>query len=123
VLAFGKSFYEFARGNPHSMRLHLYWDLKGVDRSRVSEDTFWSFQKINNELAEGLRDIFQLGVRDGSIRPDLQVDISISQYLYSLRSILNRATSAAYSFAWFDADEYVEHYLDLLSRAIRNPKR
>jgi AcrR family transcriptional regulator len=120
IMAWGKSFYVFARENPHSMRLQFYWDFKGIERKRISPGVFSEFESLNYELAEGLREIFKLGIRDRSLRPNLHVDLSISQFLYTLRSIINRAISPAYSFAKFEPDEYVRHYLDLFSRGIRN---
>jgi AcrR family transcriptional regulator len=120
ILAWAESFYVFAHENPHSMRLQFYWDFKGIDRNRISRETFSAFKTLNDELADGLREIFRLGVEDGSLRPDLKIDLCISQYLYTVRTILNRAISPAYSFARFDPDEYVRHYLDLFSRGIRN---
>lgn len=120
IIRWGESLYSFTCRNPHSIRLQLYWDLKGIDRSLISDDVFAEFEKLNNELAEGLREIFHLGVSDGSLRPELNVDMTISQFLYSLRSIINRAISSTYSFAYFDADAYVKGYLELFARGIKN---
>ncbi|MBN2227698.1 MAG: TetR/AcrR family transcriptional regulator [candidate division Zixibacteria bacterium] len=120
ILVWGRSLYAYSKQHPDSLRMHFYFDLKGIDPGRISEQTFTRFQKLNTELAEGLRDIFHEGVSDGSLRPDLDVDMSISQFLYSLRSILNRALSPGYSFASFDPDHYVEHFLEIFTRAIRH---
>jgi AcrR family transcriptional regulator len=120
ILVWGESFYAYSRANPYSLQLNVYFDLKGIDRERINAETFARFEALNTELAEGLRAIFRQGVKDGSLRPDLEVDLCISQYLYSLRSIVNRALSPGYSFASFDPDEYVQHYLDLFARGIRN---
>lgn len=120
IVAWGESLYSYARQNPQAMLLQVYWDFRGIDHRRISERVFKEFETVNNELAQGLRDIFREGVKDGSLRPDLRIDLCISQYIYTLRSVLNRALSPAYTFAEFEADEYVTHYLDLFSRAIRN---
>lgn len=119
IRVWGQAFHEYARQNPHAMRLQLYWDFRGIDESRISRDIFSRFEAINHNLAEDLRDMFRQGVADGSLRPDINADMCISQYLYTLRAVLNRAVSPSYSFASFDPDSYVQHYLDLLSRAIR----
>ncbi len=119
--AWAETLYRFVGQNPQYVRLEVYWDLRGVYPGRIDRGLFRQFKERNEELAEGLRDIFRLGLRDGSLRADLQVDLCISQFLYSFRSILNRAMSAGYSFAAFEADEYVGHYLDLFSRGIGNP--
>lgn len=120
IMIWGKTLFEFSRRNPQSIYLQLYWDIKGLDPESFHSDVFESFDNLNNELAEGLRDIFGLGVRDGSLRPDLNIDLCISQYLYSIRNIINRALSDTYSFAQFDSEKYFNHYLDLFSRGIRN---
>jgi len=121
VLAWGESFWVYAKQNPHSMRLQFYWDFRGLDRDRIGSDTLAAFEKLNDELADGLRTVFHLGIRDGSLRPDLRIDLCISQYIYGLRTVLNRALSRSYSFAGFDPDEYVQHYLDLFRRGIQHP--
>jgi AcrR family transcriptional regulator len=120
ILTWGESLFEFSREYPQSIRLQLYWDLKGIDRNRISDSTFDSFEEINNELAEGLRKIFKIGIADRSLRQDLKIDICISQFLYSIRAVINRAISQTYSFAQFNTEEYFRHYLDLFARGIRN---
>ena len=120
ITAWGLAFYEYALHNPHAMRLQLYWDFRGIDETMISPTIFSRFEAINHMLAEDLRDIFQHGIADGSLRRDIDVDMCISQYLYTLRAVLNRAIFPGYSFASFDADSYVHHYLDLFSRAIRS---
>lgn len=120
IRAWGESFYVFTKTNPHSLQLHLYFDFKGIDRERITRKTFDGFKRINTELADGLREIFRQGVEDGSLRSDLDIDLCISQYLYGLRAIVNRALSPSYSFASFEPDAYVGHYLDLFFRGIQN---
>jgi len=120
ILAWGLSLFAYSREHPHSIKLQLYWDFKGIESDRVNPEIFAAFEAINSDLAEGLREIFDLGTKDGSLRPGLQVDMSISQFLYSLRAVLHRALTPTYSFANFEPDEYVEHYLNLFIRGIRN---
>jgi len=105
IIKWAESFYSFTLRHPHSIHMQVYWDFKGIDRRLIGDELFTSFEAINNELVEGLRAIFHLGSEDGSLRPDLNVDLSISQFLYSFRSIVNRALSSTYSFAYFDPDE------------------
>ena len=119
IRVWGETFYEYARQHPHAMRLQLYWDFRGIDRSTIGGTIFSRFETINHKLAEDLREMFRQGVADGSLRRDIDTDMCISQYLYTLRAVLNRAVFPGYSFASFDADSYVQHYLDLFSRAIR----
>jgi len=120
IRAWAMSFYEYAKHHPHSMRLQFYWDLHGINRRHLGKKVFAAFEVQNNALADGLREIFHRGINDGSLRPELEIDMCISQFLYALRGILNRAISTSYSFAAFDPDAYVNHYLDLLARSIRH---
>lgn len=120
LMAWGRSLYEFSRRNPQSLRLQLFWDLKGLDPNAVGRDVFNSFEEINNALAEGLREIFKLGIKDHSIRRELDIDLCISQFLYSIRAIINRALSPAYSFARFEPDKYIEHFLQVCRRTVAN---
>jgi AcrR family transcriptional regulator len=121
--AWAERLYAFWRENPHSMRMEQYWDFHGVERDRISADVFSRFETLNDELADGLREMFHVGIEDGSLRPDLPVDVCISQFVYSLRAVLGRALSPSYSFADIDPDQYVRHYLDLFQRSVRNEDR
>ncbi|MFC1573528.1 TetR/AcrR family transcriptional regulator [Candidatus Eisenbacteria bacterium] len=118
IVIWAEELYRYSRENLHSLHLQLYWDLKGIREDRIGKDVFSQFERINSDLATGLRGIFHLGVSDGSLRPDLNVDMCISHFLYTLRSVIHRALSPTYSFAEFDPDDYVASYLDLFSRAI-----
>jgi len=110
----------YRKQNPHYGSLEAYWDFHGMQGRGLSRSLFARFKKINNELAQGLREIFRLGSRDKTMRADLDVDLCISQFLYSYRAILRRAESSSYSFAQFEPDQYVKHYLELFTRAICN---
>lgn len=123
LVVWAQTLYEFWKQNPHSMQMEQYWDFHGIDQKRISADVFRRFEALNDELADGLREIFRRGSEDGSLRPDLQVDLCISQFLYALRAVLGRALSPAYSFTDIQPEEYVGHYLDLFSRSIRNEGR
>lgn len=120
--AWAKTLYRFVADNPQYMRLEMYWDYHGLNPKSITRSLFDQFKKRNNELADGLRDIFRLGMTDGTMRKNLDVDMCISQFLYSLRSVINRATLPGYSFAEFDSDAYVNHYIELYCRAIGKSK-
>jgi TetR/AcrR family transcriptional regulator len=122
IIAWAESLFAYVRENPLSMRLNAWWDYRGIDESKINAEVFSDFEKINEELAEGLREIFELGISDGSLRPGLNVDMCISHFLYSLRAVLNRALSTGYSFTSFDASEYVDSFIALFTRGICNTK-
>lgn len=122
IAAWAETLYEFSRTNPRVAQLQAYWDYRGIDRKTVGRNSFKAFATINDHLAEGLRSIFRLGVEDGSLRPDLNIDMTISQFLYALRGVIHRGLSPTYSFASFDPDEYVGDFIQLFTRAIAKPK-
>ncbi|MCP3919134.1 MAG: helix-turn-helix transcriptional regulator [bacterium] len=122
IRVWAQALHAFWKGNSRAMELERYWDFHTLDRDRFSAEVFESFEALNRELADGLRLIFAGGIEDGSLRPDLKVDVCISQFLYSLRAILGRALSSAYSYSFtdIDPDAYVAHFLDLYLRSVRN---
>jgi AcrR family transcriptional regulator len=121
LLAWGRAFFDSLKRNPHSLQVQLYWDFRGLDPGRVSEVAFTEFEALNDNLASDLRGAFILGMDDGSLRPDLEEDLAISLYLYSLRAILNRALSTGYSFVNIEPEQYVECFFDLLVHGIGWP--
>jgi AcrR family transcriptional regulator len=118
VLAWGQAFFRFARQRPHALRLQVFWDYRGIDKRRVDPSLLDTFTTLNEEVIGGLRDAFLLGVEDGSLRPDLPVDMTISHYAYSLRTAMNKALFPSYSFARFKPNDYLRHYFTMLTRAI-----
>jgi AcrR family transcriptional regulator len=114
----GESFYAYSRRNPQSLRLQVHWDYRGLAIDRIDADVFENFRRKNDEVADGLREIFRMGIEDGSLRPDLSVDLCLSNYILTLRCILNRALFPGYSFAKYDADQYVNNFIDLFLRGI-----
>ena len=118
ITAWAETLFVFWKENPHSMQVEQYWDFHGIRRDRVSPEIFDEFETLNEELAAGLRELFQDGIEDGSLRSDLLVDACISQFLYSLRAVLGRALSSSYSFTDIEPDQYVRHYLDQYRRSI-----
>jgi AcrR family transcriptional regulator len=116
--AWAGTLYKFVRDNPQYARLEAYWDYRGLNPGRIGRVLFNRFVERNNKLADGLREIIRQGIADGSMRSDLHTDMIVSQFLYSLRSIINRTVSPGYSFAVFDSEEYVNNYIDLFCRGI-----
>ena len=119
IAIWARVLFEFSVHHPETIRLQAYWDYRGIHRSRIDGATLARFEEINDELADGLRKVFRLGVDDGSLRQDLEIDLTISHFLYSVRIIIHRGLSPGYSFASFEPKPYFDHYLDLFCRGIR----
>lgn len=113
IRTWGESYYVFARKNPNSLMLQRYWTNQGIDRARTGSGLFGRLEKLNDEIVNHLRQVFRQGISDHSLRSGLHIDMCLSQYLSSLRSIIDRALAPTYIFAAFDPDRYVHHYLDL----------
>lgn len=113
------SLFEYCDINQHSLQIQQYMDYHFISIEKVSEANFGRFETINKELAKGLRNIFMLGIEDGSFRKDIEIDITISQFLYSYRAILSRAFSDSYSFSKFDKLTYVKHFQNLFMLSLK----
>lgn len=118
-LVWGETYAQWAEENPAEFRLQLYWDYRGVDPTSLDNQTFEAFETQNNLLAEDLKSVVTLGLEDGSIRKDADADITISQFLYSLRAVLSRALFPTYSFADFECTPYVAHFLATLEKGLK----
>ncbi len=105
------------------MRIQAYWDYRGIDEQRVRPEVFETFRACNEEIIAGLRAAISLGIRDGTLRRPPSIDMLISHYAYTLRTVLNRALFPGYSFGRFHPDAYVKEYLNLFMRSIRLPTR
>lgn len=119
LLAWGRAYSNYAGANPHSERLQRYWDYTGIEESRFSEEALEQFKEINLAQANDVREIVRSGLEDGSLRAGLNVDMTISHFVYALRSVVHRARASTYHLAHFDPDEFVEEFLALFARGVR----
>ena len=116
----GISLFDYCEMNPYSFQIQKYISYHTIDKNKVSETIFNRFLLINEELAEGMRIIFTQGIDDGSINKNLNVDMTISHFLYAYRGILDRAFSNSYTFADFDKTNYINSFLRNFSLIIKN---
>lgn len=107
------------REQPHVMRMEMFWDYHGIDPQFVGEAAMAEFASVNTELAEVLLGTLQSGVDDGSLRSGLDLEMCASQFVQCLRAATFRALSSTYSFAAFEADVYLEHFLEIFFAGIR----
>lgn len=113
------SLFEYYSANPHALQIQQFMDYHFISIEKVSKTNFKRFEEINKKLADGLRNIFRLGIEDGSFRKNVEIDITISQFLYSYRAILSRAFSDSYSFSKFDKQTYVKHFQQLFTFSLK----
>ena len=113
------SLYDHCQKNKHALELQKYMDYNFVDLEKINSEIANRFKAINQELAEGLRAIMKDGMADQTISNNLDPDMTISQFLYAFRAILNRAFTDGYTFAQFDANQYIRHFLELFMKSIK----
>lgn len=89
IRAWGEACASFARYKPRYLRLQVYLDARGIDREKISPNAYKKFDTQNRRVATALRDAFHLGLQDGSLRPDLDVETNLAAYTVGLRSILS----------------------------------
>lgn len=112
------SLFEFCESNKHTLQIQKYMDYQFVDVDKISKPVLERFEIINSEMKEELREILKKGINDGSFRQGIDIDITISQFLYSYAAILNRAFSESYTFADVDKSDYIYHYLNLFIKSL-----
>jgi AcrR family transcriptional regulator len=117
--AFGRTYYSFFSSHSMYLRLMYYLDYLGIDIKHTDRVIFARYKAHNDEMVEYLRTAFRQAMAEGSVRRDIDVDMTISHWGYSLRAILNRALHKTYSFAKIDPEKYYYEFLETLIRAIK----
>lgn len=120
VMAWGEAYHEVVSRHPRLLELMVHLDYRGIDAERYSPESLAQVTALNERVKAGTSEAFRLGITDGSLRPDLDVDLCMSQYATTLRAILHRALAVEHPFPAADAEAQVRHFLDLFSHAIRN---
>ncbi len=118
VRAWGEALYHYGKAHPHYIEIMAYLDYRGLRPDRISPEAYANYDTENLEMVKIFREIFHQGVVDGTIDSTLDMDISISQYSYTLRRIIDRSIKSTYSFSDINSDEYFAHYLNLFLKAL-----
>jgi AcrR family transcriptional regulator len=91
IRALGTAYYEFFEENPQMLLLVQYFDYRGIEYDKVDKEVVDKFLGINKEANLQHLAAFKLGIKDGSINPDIQPDIVYSQFIFCLRAITHNA--------------------------------
>ncbi|PLW99775.1 MAG: hypothetical protein C0594_16655 [Marinilabiliales bacterium] len=105
------AYLDYCSENSITIPLQNYMDYHFVNLEKVDNEVFSRFEEINTALAEGLRLIFNESLKNKELRFKVNIDLTISQFLYSYRAILQRAFSSQYSFTTIDKKEYVDYFI------------
>ena len=118
IRSWGESFMDFAKSKPRYLRLQAYLDFHGIDPLRITPRAFDEFDRLNRKVVTLLREAYRLGLQDGSLRQDLDVECGIAGYVYGLRCVLNRALFSQYTLIEFDPDRLCRQFIDTFMRGI-----
>jgi len=116
--AFGQTYYSFFGSHLMYLRLMLYLDFLGIDIKNTDQSLFARYRAQNEEMVNYLKDAFCQAINEGSVRKDVDIEMTISQWGYSLRAIMHRATQKAYSFAKFAPERYYNSFFEMLLKSI-----
>lgn len=114
----GKDRYDYCCQFPMIVELQTYLDFRGLDEKKISPHVMQEYHELNMQLKRHHVALFEAGIADGSIRSDINIEVTISHFAYGLRAIINRALSPTYSMTPINSDEYVHLFLDLLIKGI-----
>jgi len=112
------SLFEYFNSNKYAVQIQNYMDYNFVDEKRIGKPVLKRYNQIDYKLKDRLKDIFKFGVEDGSFRKELDIDLTIDQFLYSFRAVLNQALSKKTTLKNLDPTDYIYHFLNLFIRSL-----
>jgi len=116
---FGDTYYKFFSKNKDILKFQIYWDYNKINIDKIDPEIFQQYHRWNLKGIEKIRQAFNIGIKDKSLKENLHVDMTINHLLYSLRIILNKAIFPTYSFANFESEKYYYHFLNFFLKAIK----
>ncbi len=123
IYAFGEEYYHFYKQNQGYFKLHLYEDYNSLDKSKIELELYDQFDHLLDRIIAIVRDAFELGIQDHSIRGNIDAGYLDKYFAYTLRTILNVAFSPEKTKQIqdvFDEEKFYYQYLDLFMSAIKN---
>jgi len=121
IHTFGKEYYHFYKNNPGLFRMHMYEDYNSLDRSKINEALSQEFDSLLNDMIHLVREAFQTGINDNSLKTTVNVGYLDKYLAYSLRIMLNVAISPEKIKQIkdiFDEERFYFQFLDLFMKAI-----
>jgi len=120
--AFGQTYYSFFANHVMYLRLMFYLDFLGIDIKNTDPALFAKYRTQNEEMINYMKDVFCQAINEGSVRKDINIEMTISHWVYSLRAIMHRAKQKTYSFAQFDPEKYYHSFFETLLKSISTEK-
>lgn len=89
LYAFGDAYYEFAIQYPEYLKFMLYWDHYGLPCDKIDQDIMKAFTEPRDNARVDLVNAFRLGMSDGTIRDDIEIDYVMPYLCITTRAVLN----------------------------------
>ncbi|HHI87795.1 MAG TPA: TetR/AcrR family transcriptional regulator [Candidatus Cloacimonetes bacterium] len=89
LYAFGDAYYEFAIQYPEYLKFMLYWDHYGLPVDKIDPEIMAAFTEPRDKARIDLINAFQLGMSDGTIRNDIEIDYVMPYFCITTRAVLN----------------------------------
>ena len=117
---FGERYLDFYLINPAYLKMQIYLEYRDDMKDNQNKD-FMQFHEANMQLSNLLLSTFELGIRDGSIRKDLNTFHFFHYYAISLRSLANQvlAGNRSNNINPFFTREYYLNFLELFLQMIK----
>jgi AcrR family transcriptional regulator len=116
--AYGEAFFRYYEEYPAKLLLRNFLDFRAVDLTRVAPE----LQEENTRHREAeislLKGIFLAGIADGSLDPDLDVDLTMIQFIYALHPIAKQTLFPTHGLGEFPGSSCYDNYLRLFLRAV-----
>jgi AcrR family transcriptional regulator len=119
--ALGVAYYSYYQSNPEYLRMQTYWDYRGVAFDRLGETVRDRYDELYDSFMDVAR-IVRLGIEDGTLRRDLDVDVTLELFFMTLRSVANQVLLVEepnVSQLNDPTERTYFYYLDLFMEAVR----
>jgi TetR/AcrR family transcriptional regulator len=119
--ALGLAYYEFYRQNPEYLRMQVYWDYKGFDFDKFGTAVRKQYQELESAFYD-FCEILRIGVEDGTIRDNLDVEQTLDLFFMLMRTVLNQVmlvTPPAVSQLNDNSEKAYFSCLDLFLESVR----
>jgi len=114
LYAFGDAYYEFAIKYPEYLKFMLFWDHYGLPCDQIDPDIMKAFTDPRDKARMDLINAFQLGMNDGTIRDDIEIDYVMPYLCITTRAVLNEVVLG------YANKEYYYSFLRLFLRGLKN---
>jgi len=87
--AYARAVYEYSLKYPEQLRFGLYWEHNGLDFKRIRKEIADEFHRPQSLAINHTIEAFKTGIRDGSLREDLDIPKIMSYMCLTFRAMMN----------------------------------